>query len=108
MRALYAIVILALTGCGDARLNERESETPVGELAGEGSFAVAGGSKARLYVANQARASGELPIAITDGESFLAQIDGAFSGETIYIEINGIVRNVFIEVKAGETQFIAP
>jgi hypothetical protein len=105
MRAFILIAVWLLVGCGDARLEERESQTPVGELANEGSYAVSGRSNIRLYAADKTRSqrsSGELPIVITDGESFAAQIDGSFSGETIYAEIDGVVRAIVIDAKAGK------
>ena len=108
MRLLRLALALLLVGCGDSRLSDGETRAPVGELANEDSFAVSGRSRLRLYMPNRERTGGETPITITDGDSFAVQIDGVFSGETIYLEIDGIVREVFIEAKAGETQFIAP
>ncbi|MDR2152704.1 MAG: hypothetical protein LBO72_07780 [Helicobacteraceae bacterium] len=108
MRAFALAIAFLLCGCGDSRLSEVESQTPVGELISDGDFVVSGRSRVRIYAAEQKRADGELPIAITNGEGFAAQIDGGFSGETIYLEIDGIVFAVFVEAKAGETQFIAP
>ncbi|MDR1911810.1 MAG: hypothetical protein LBQ52_05640 [Helicobacteraceae bacterium] len=108
MRLLLFLIALLFAGCGDTRLSERQSETPVGELSSADSFAVSGRFSGRLYASVTTQSAGELPITITDGVSFTAQIDGALSGESIYLEINEIIREVFVEVKAGETQFIAP
>jgi hypothetical protein len=109
----FAIALFALIGCGDTSLKESRDETPIGAAANGGDFAVSGRSAARLYLNENdlawlTQTTGELPIVITDGKNFTAQIDGSLSGKKIYLEVGGTTREILVEVEAGETQFIAP
>ncbi|MDR2905596.1 MAG: hypothetical protein LBU73_06565 [Helicobacteraceae bacterium] len=115
--ALVLPLILAfLAACGDA---ERENAASLPKDAVElrdGATAI-GDYETKIYADRKsfeslfdgetsARIGRDMPILITDGATFAAQIDAALRGKKLYIESGGAIREVIVTAASGETQFI--
>lgn len=96
---------LVLFGCGEghrggydesAVINEREIRT----------YETFGIKDIKIYANEQNTQSNRLPITITDGESFAVKIPAEYRGKRVFVEIDGVVREIEISSGDGETIFI--
>lgn len=106
--AIFVAILLMLYGCGEESRSATQSPVVTKNELDSGRYETSGIREIKVFAEEREQKSNLLPITITDGSSFTLKIPATYSGETIFVSVDGVVKEVVVEAGEGETLFIDP